>query len=66
MQQVVNMHIREATNPDLNDVLTIVREAFKATNPEGVVIEETYVKALLEDPTAKPLLSLLAFVDQKP
>ncbi len=66
MQHVVNMHIREATNPDLKDVLTIVRDAFKPTSVDGLVKEEAYVKTLLEDPTAKPLLSLLAFVDQKP
>ena len=58
--------IQEANEADLNDVLFVVREAFKATNPEGQVKEETYVKALLEDPTAKPLLSLLAFVHNNP
>ncbi|MDG6222130.1 MAG: N-acetyltransferase [Candidatus Bathyarchaeota archaeon] len=60
------MIIRDANNADLPDVLYIVREAFKATNSDVLVKEEAYVNALLVDPTAKPLLSLLAFVDDKP
>ena len=60
------LFIREAKDAELTDVLYIVHEAFKPNNPEGVITEVPYVKALLEDPTAKPLLSLLAFVDQKP
>ncbi|MCW4021734.1 MAG: N-acetyltransferase [Candidatus Bathyarchaeota archaeon] len=63
---VTKLIIREANDAELTDVLHIVREAFKPTSPNGVVAEEAYVKALFADPTAKPLLSLLAFVDDKP
>jgi len=38
------MIIREASDLDLLDVLSIVREAFKATSPEGLVKEEAYVR----------------------
>ena len=49
------MYIREATEKDLNDVLLIERLAF------GYDKEANLVRALLYDPSAKPLLSLLAF-----
>ena len=49
------MKIREATDSDLNDVLSVEREAF------GYDKEADLVKDLLTDPSAKPLYSLLAF-----
>lgn len=49
------MQIREALETDLNDVLTIERLAF------GYDKEANLVGELLRDPSAKPLLSLLAF-----
>ena len=49
------MQIREALKTDLNDVLTIERLAF------GYDKEANLVGELLHDPSAKPLLSLLAF-----
>jgi putative acetyltransferase len=46
--------IRETTNPDLPDILAVTRAAF------GGEIEADLTCALLFDPTAEPLLSLLA------
>jgi predicted N-acetyltransferase YhbS len=60
------MFIHEAKDAELADMLHIVREDFKPTSPNGIVAEEAYVNALLGDPMAKPLLSLLAFADEKP
>lgn len=54
------MYIREALDSDLNDVLFIECTAFG----EDDEIAELVVN-LLRDPTAKPLLSLLAFQDEK-
>lgn len=48
------MQIREAVETDLNDVLSIERLAF------GHEKEAELVRELLHDPSAKPLLSLLA------
>lgn len=48
------MQIREALETDLNDVLQIERLAF------GYDKEADLVRELLHDPSAKPLLSLLA------
>jgi putative acetyltransferase len=53
------MHIREATGLDLNDVLLVERLAF------GEDKEAELVRVLLNDPSAKPFLSLLAFKDDK-
>ena len=53
------MHIREGTDSDLNNVLLVERLAF------GQDEEAELVKNLLSDPSAKPLLSLLAFKDDK-
>lgn len=53
------MHIREATESDLSDVLFIESEAF------GHDKEAELVKGLLDDPSAKPVLSLLAFKDDR-
>ena len=51
------MLIREASDSDLNDVLTVERLAF------GRDEEAELVRALLSDASAKPILSLLAFKD---
>jgi len=53
------MNIREASDSDLNDVLLVEKEAF------GYVKESNLVKGLLSDPSAKPLYSLLAFIDDR-
>jgi putative acetyltransferase len=49
------MQIREAMETDLNNVLSIERLAF------GYDKEANLVRELLYDPSAKPILSLLAF-----
>jgi putative acetyltransferase len=49
------MHIREAVETDLNQVLSIERLAF------GCEKEADLVRELLRDPSAEPLISLLAF-----
>ncbi len=53
------MHIREALDSDLNDVLTVERTAF------GYDKEAELVREMLEDPSAEPLVSLLAFEDDR-
>jgi putative acetyltransferase len=53
------MHIREATDSDLNDVLLVESLAF------GYDKEAELVRVLIGDPSAKPFLSLLAFKDDK-
>lgn len=54
------MNIREATPSDLADVLFVEREAF------GKDKEADLTRDLLVDPTAKPYLSLLAYVENQP
>ena len=54
------MYIREALNSDRDNVLFIERAAF------GEGVEAELVVNLLNDPTAKPLLSLLAFKNEQP
>ena len=54
------MIIRQASNSDLNDVLNVERQAF------GQDDEAQLVQDLLNDPTAKPTLSLLAFKEDQP
>jgi len=54
------MHIREAKNSDLNNILLIERAAFNS-NEEGEL-----VRNILADPSAKPLLSLVAFLGGHP
>jgi len=49
------MYIREASNSERNDVLSVERAAF------GSDCEAELVSNLLDDPSAKPILSLLAF-----
>lgn len=51
------MYIREASDLDLKDVLNVERLAF------GQDDEAELVRNLLSDPSAKPILSLLAFKD---
>ena len=51
------MYIREASDSDLNDVLSVERLAF------GHDDEAELVRNLCSDPSAKPILSLLAFKD---
>ena len=53
------LYIREATESDLSDVLFIENEAF------GQDKEAQLVKELLDDPSAKPVLSLLAFKENR-
>lgn len=54
------MMIRETTDTDLNDILSVERAAFKRD------AEVNLTRDLLNDPTAQPLLSLLAYVEAKP
>ncbi|MGD6934974.1 MAG: GNAT family N-acetyltransferase [Candidatus Bathyarchaeia archaeon] len=54
------MFIRETTPLDLNDILFVEREAFQKQT------EADLTRNLLADPTAKPLLSLLAYVENQP
>ncbi len=53
------MIIREAFDSDLEDVLSVEREAF------GYDKEAELVKALLADPSAKPVVSLLAYENDR-
>ncbi len=53
------MEIRETTKSDLRNILFVEAEAF------GYVKEANLVNDLLNDPTAMPMLSLLAFNDDK-
>ena len=53
---IEKLQIREAVETDLNDVLLIERLAF------GYDKEAKLVRDLLHDPSAKPVLSLLAFL----
>ena len=53
------MYIREALDSDINDVLSVERLAF------GRDEEAELVRNLLEDPSAKPILSLLALKDDR-
>ena len=51
------MKIREAVDADLDDVFSVEKAAF------GYDKEAMLVRDLLNDPSAKPLCSLLAFID---
>jgi putative acetyltransferase len=55
----ISLNIRESTDYDLSTVLEIESKAF------GSDEEAALVSDLLGDPTAKPCLSLLAFIDGK-
>ncbi|MCW4030400.1 MAG: N-acetyltransferase [Candidatus Bathyarchaeota archaeon] len=54
------MQIRQTTEADLNDILFVEREAF------GSEKEAELTKNMLSDPTANPLISLLAYVEGQP
>lgn len=54
------MRIAEASISDLQSVLSIERAAFGRND------EADLVRSLLDDPSAQPLLSLLAWVDGRP
>ncbi len=54
------MNIRETTPADLKDILFVEREAFNSRK------EADLTRDLLADPSAKPRLSLLAFVENQP
>ena len=54
------MIIRETKDADLKDILFIEREAFKSDK------EANLTKEMLADPTAKPLLSLIAIIENQP
>ena len=54
------MHIRETLDSDLIDVLSVERAAF------GSDEEANLVRDLLGDQSAQPILSLLAFQDDRP
>ena len=54
------MKIREATDADLQAILSVEKEAF------GYDKEANLVRDLLGDPSAKPLYSLLAFSEDRP
>ena len=56
---IKKLHIREAVETDLNDVLLIERLAF------GYDKEAKLVRDLLHDPSARPLLSLLALKNDR-
>lgn len=57
---VVAMYIRETNDADLNDILFVEREAFNSNK------EADLTRDLLADPSAKPLLSLMAYVEDEP
>ena len=57
---MASMQIRETTSEDLNDILLIQREAFNSDK------EANITKELLEDPSAKPRLSLIAYSNDQP
>jgi len=54
------MYIRETTDADLKDILFVEREAFNS-NKEADLTED-----LLADSSAKPLLSLIAYIEDQP
>jgi putative acetyltransferase len=54
------MYIRETKDADLNDILLVERQAFATTK------EADLTKEMLADPSAKPLQSLLAYVENQP
>ena len=54
------MKIRQTTQVDLNDILSVERAAFKRDS------EVNLTAALLADPSAEPCLSLMAIVDDQP
>jgi len=59
-QKWLHMYIRETKDADLEDILLVERQAFNSNK------EADLAKDLLADPTAKPLLSLMAFINDQP
>jgi putative acetyltransferase len=57
---VAELIIRETTPQDLQDILYVEYEAFKRD------IEPKITKDMLSDPSAQPLLSLLAYIENQP
>jgi putative acetyltransferase len=57
---VVAVYIRETSDADFSDILRVEGAAFDGGD------EVEFTRALLVDPSAKPLLSLLAFIDDQP
>lgn len=53
---MAHIYIRETTDADIENILFVEREAFNSN------IEANLVKYLLTDPSAKPALSLIAFI----
>ena len=56
----VAMKIRQTTQADLDDILSVERAAFNRDS------EVNLTRALLADPSAEPRLSLMAYVDDQP
>jgi len=54
------MNIQETTSADLDSILLVERAAFSTDN------EAELTRNLLADPSAQPLISLLAFVEGQP
>lgn len=54
------MKIRKTTDADLNEILHVEREAFNSEK------EPALTKEILEDPSAKPVLSLIALIEDQP
>ena len=54
------MYIRETNDADLNDILFVEREAFNSNK------EVNLTRDMLADPSAKPLLSLMAYIEEQP
>jgi putative acetyltransferase len=59
-QQLGAMYIRETNDADLKDILFVEREAFNSNK------EADLTKDMLADPTAKPRLSLIAYIKDQP
>jgi putative acetyltransferase len=60
LETVIAMYIRETNDADVHDILFVEREAFNSDK------EADLTRDLLADPTAKPLLSLMAFIENHP
>ena len=57
------MEIRPSTDSDLKDIKSIQLQAFGKKEGEEI---PGLIEDLLDDPTAKPLVSLITLVDEKP
>jgi putative acetyltransferase len=55
-----DMYIRETKDADLKDILFVEREAFNSNK------EADLTKDMLADPSAKPFISLLAYIEEQP